>query len=949
MDVSSARTHTPSVRVQRILLGALVAFALALEIALVVNLFLWRSAPDRGWFPMDTLGLNVVGQTRPSGEEAGLRNGDRILALNGEAFASTVEFRALFDRRLGNSNVYTIERDGQTLSIPVVNRPLGFERVLKQSGVFFALGLLLQVLGVLVFLMKPWHGPSWAFLLLSTFLSLSFMYGAMSAPPTPGFLDAMPILTLPFLGASLLHLTILFPQRRDYFADRPVWIALPYVVAAVLAAVARGFTPFATDLPTWVWQGVHLFGLACLVTFLGSILWSYLRTRSIAVRLQSLVIFTGTLIGFLIPMTEMLSNLFLGVSIFPNIIVFYFLCFIFFPLSIGYAIVRHDLFEIDVIVRRTYGYLLSTGAVLGVYGIVASTLNATVGPAARESGIFQVGFVLAVVLFFEPVHRRSQGFVDRIFYRAQYDYRSTITRASEAMMTILDPELVQQTLLGSVVGEMFLENGLLLLRESEGTQFEAKLVEGAGWGPRRLDLAPPLVDALLEARVAIFRHEVDLAPFYEAQRETLQACFDELDAEVMLPMIHQQELRGVLSLGRKKSGKMFTREDLDLLRTMTNQTVVALENARLFDEVAAGFKQIQLLESMKTNLAKFVPQTVQALIEESPDAAGLFEKREKDLSVMFADMTGFTRLSSQLPLDQVNAIVERYFGAFFDEILKQGGDVNETAGDGIMVLFQDGDSTEHARAAVRAALGIQRLADEINAERLAEDPGCIPIGMHIGVNSGIANVGATKIQGDAGARWTYTASGPTTNVAARVEALGEKIAVTEQTRRRLGEDFAVEELGPQTLKNVEHPVMVYRVLGARADAELPIPAARDAEPDAAPESQEAPERAGRFRIVGQLRERESGRALPNLVVRAFDKDMIFDDYLGDARSDTSGRFEIRFTDEFFRGLWDSHPDIYLRVFDASGSRELESTRGSVRWNAGAVESFEVEIPASKID
>jgi class 3 adenylate cyclase len=264
----------------------------------------------------------------------------------------------------------------------------------------------------------------------------------------------------------------------------------------------------------------------------------------------------------------------------------------------------------------------------------------------------------------------------------------------------------------------------------------------------------------------------------------------------------------VLSLGAKKSGQMFTREDVDLLRTLLAQSAIALENARLFEDLADSLKQVHMLQTIKTSLAKFVPRTVQRLLESSPDAEGLFDKRERDLSVVFADMTGYTRMSAQLPLDEVNAIVERYFGAFLDVILAHGGDVNETAGDGLMVLFMDDDPAVHARAAVSAALDIQRVTREINGRRTGE----LPIGMHVGVNSGIASVGATKIEGGAGMRWTYTASGPTTNIAARMAALGQDIAVTEATRQRLGEEFTLESLGPQTLKNVAQPVVSYRVL-----------------------------------------------------------------------------------------------------------------------------------------
>jgi class 3 adenylate cyclase len=153
--------------------------------------------------------------------------------------------------------------------------------------------------------------------------------------------------------------------------------------------------------------------------------------------------------------------------------------------------------------------------------------------------------------------------------------------------------------------------------------------------------------------------------------------------------------------------------------------------------------------------------------------------------------------------------VERYFGAFLDEIVKHGGDVNETAGDGLMVIFHE---TDHARAAVDAARAIHRRAAEIGAELAARFD---PLAMHVGVNTGPALLGATKIEGRAGTRWTYTASGMTTNIAARLAAqAGDgEIVLSEATRARLDGDLPVEDLGVRELKNVEAPMRLYR-LGA---------------------------------------------------------------------------------------------------------------------------------------
>jgi class 3 adenylate cyclase len=294
-----------------------------------------------------------------------------------------------------------------------------------------------------------------------------------------------------------------------------------------------------------------------------------------------------------------------------------------------------------------------------------------------------------------------------------------------------------------------------------------------------------------------------------------------LDLRIWIPLDVSERVRGGIALGEKLTGDPFTVDDSELLVTLANQAAIAIQKAtaheevvRYANELAVSLRRIQILESMKANLSKFVPRTVQALIEASPEAP-LFDKHEADVSVLFADITGYTRLSATLDLERVNQLVEVYFGAFLDEILKLGGDVNETAGDGLMVIFRDPDPQRHATAAVLAALGILRRTSETNAtlEGFFD-----PITMHIGVNSGIAAVGATKIEGVAGTRWTYTASGPTTNIAARLAALGEggSVIISAEVRQRLGDEFAIEEdMGFQSLKNVAEPVRAYRLRAER--------------------------------------------------------------------------------------------------------------------------------------
>lgn len=100
-------------------------------------------------------------------------------------------------------------------------------------------------------------------------------------------------------------------------------------------------------------------------------------------------------------------------------------------------------------------------------------------------------------------------------------------------------------------------------------------------------------------------------------------------------------------------------------------------------------------------------------------------------------------------------------------------------------------------------------------------------------------------------------------------------------------------------------------------------------------------------VVGIVVEAESRKPLPGLRVRAFDKDWVLDDDLGDALTDVEGRFEIRFTEAQFRDFNETAPDLYIRIFDPSG-KLVHSTENAVRRNAGVREFFEVAIPKASL-
>ena len=243
-------------------------------------------------------------------------------------------------------------------------------------------------------------------------------------------------------------------------------------------------------------------------------------------------------------------------------------------------------------------------------------------------------------------------------------------------------------------------------------------------------------------------------------------------------------------------------------------TDLADKNAELetaLQHLQESRQRLELLEQIKGELSKFVPDAVKKLLEESPNATEL-EKRTVDVSVLFLDITGYTKLSEQLEAKKLNQLVQIYFSSFLEIIQAHHGDVNETAGDGLMVIFQGGrQAADHALNATRAAFAIRQRVGALNEEYGGVFPA---IQLHMGINTGEALVGATKLSGAGGQRWTFTATGPTTNIAARLagSATGGEIIVGPVTAQRIRQQFVLEALGERAFKNVSNPLTVYRVI-----------------------------------------------------------------------------------------------------------------------------------------
>ncbi|MBI5568746.1 MAG: GAF domain-containing protein [Desulfomonile tiedjei] len=275
--------------------------------------------------------------------------------------------------------------------------------------------------------------------------------------------------------------------------------------------------------------------------------------------------------------------------------------------------------------------------------------------------------------------------------------------------------------------------------------------------------------------------------------------------EIVLPIYDGGEPLGVLNVVTDQ-GQTITERDMVLLQDLTNLATNTIVNAKKYAKIS---REKLTLERIMGHISPFLPETVKRIVEKNPEAPA-FDKRESDISILFLDVADYTRITESVTRDQVNFIIEKYFSSFLDVIYSHGGDVNETAGDGLMAIFQ-GTVDDHPLRAANAALDIRRRTGEINEELAGL---FYPIAVNMGINSGTASVGMSRFTGTSGTRMTFTASGSVTNLASRLAASAQdgEILVGPETAHRISDKMTLFSKGSMRFKNIRETVQIHSLV-----------------------------------------------------------------------------------------------------------------------------------------
>ena len=286
---------------------------------------------------------------------------------------------------------------------------------------------------------------------------------------------------------------------------------------------------------------------------------------------------------------------------------------------------------------------------------------------------------------------------------------------------------------------------------------------------------------------------------------------------IAVPMLKESELVGVIVIYRQEV-RPFTEKQIDLVQNFAAQAVIAIENARLLNDLNKLNQQLEQRVADQVSeiermgkLRRFLPPQVADLIVAS-GAEKQLESHRREITALFCDLRGFTGFSESSDPEDVMALLREYHAAIGEIINKYGGTLERYAGDGVMVVFNDPIPVDNpALQAVLMAIDMRAAIGALIEKwrKLGHE-----IGFGIGIAHGFATLGTIGFEG----RFDYAAIGTVSNVASRLcdEAKPGQILISPRVLMAVEKDITVEPVGDFALKGIRRPLTAYNVLATKA-------------------------------------------------------------------------------------------------------------------------------------
>jgi signal transduction histidine kinase len=402
-----------------------------------------------------------------------------------------------------------------------------------------------------------------------------------------------------------------------------------------------------------IWVLIVLYGIYLII--------KKLRSSAGIVRNQMRYILAATIVGWTGGATNF--PLWFNIEFLPtgNILVSGYIAIV------AYAIVAHRLMAVNVAITRSLAYGAITAVIAGGYvGLMAVVDRIFAGVAGYNHIVAHtllfIAVLCALIYVLPQMKIRAIEIARRTIFRGKYDYQKELSEATRTIPTMLNLGQVGNYILNKIKDTMMVDK-LSILIYDEAKHIYSLLVS-SGWDEIEAakvslgesssmvvllrDNAQPLVNEELAKKSITSQKYIK-----EAVRQ-----MDELGAAICIPLMLKNDLSGILALGNKKTGEMYTDEDLSLLSSLANQVALTIEYIKAVDKLSSekryvglGKAAMRMAHDIKNPL---VP--LKTFLQMLPDK---YPKEFKEMSRIDAEFTGRFYKSALDGVDRINLLIER--------------------------------------------------------------------------------------------------------------------------------------------------------------------------------------------------------------------------------------------------------------------------------------------------
>ncbi len=376
-----------------------------------------------------------------------------------------------------------------------------------------------------------------------------------------------------------------------------------------------------------------------------------------------------------------------------------------------------------------------------------------------------------------------------------------VSESAESLLSAMTLPETLDRILSLVFANIPVERGVICLYDPESGGIEPMAMRNREGVPDvPIEISTNITGVAIEEKQAVLIRDTAMDERFGGAESVIMM---DIHSAMCAPLLRDGNVSGYVYVDRQSSAHPFDMPQLQALSILALLAAIAVEQASLRDDVRRE-------QERRVRLARYSsPAVVERILEAPGVGVGGMVADEGDVSVLFADLTGFTTMAERLPPSEVVLILNQVFERLTSAVFELDGTLDKFRGDGMMAFFGAPlPMQDHAERAVEAALRMQDALTKLNEAR----EGVRPIRMRIGVNSG------SVVVGDIGSpqRKDYTVIGDVVNIASRLEssvAQPGQVVIGETTWEAARHAFTADALEEVLLKGKQEGVRPYLVTG----------------------------------------------------------------------------------------------------------------------------------------